>query len=152
MEMGTENTEQFALNPTISVCVPSYTNSATLARCLRSILDQDGVDFEILVVDDASSDGGAAIAATMLRPGVRLVRNGTRLGLCANHNKCIELAQGTRIQFVHGDDWLLPGALRRLGSCLDNPAVGLAFAPRRVMQDDIPLRWRLVTNPHRFFR
>lgn len=138
--------------PTISVCVPTYNNRATLERCLRSILDQDGVDFEIVVVDDESSDGCAAIAEAMLRPGDRLIRNDFRLGLCANHNKCIELAQGTRIQFVHGDDRLLPGALRRLAPCLDDPAVGLAFAPRRVEQDDIPLRWRLVTNPHRFFR
>ena len=57
------------LNPPISVCIPMYNNSATIERCLRSILDQAGVDFEIVVVDDDSSDESAAIAATMLRPG-----------------------------------------------------------------------------------
>jgi glycosyltransferase involved in cell wall biosynthesis len=140
-----------ALNPTISVCVPTYNNAATLARCLRSVLDQDGVDFEIVVVDDASSDDCVAIAATMLRPGDRLIRNESRLGLGGNHNKCIELARGTCIQFVHGDDWLLPRALQQLVPFFENPAVGLAFAPRRVVQDDIPRRWRLEGKPHRFF-
>jgi glycosyltransferase involved in cell wall biosynthesis len=149
--MGTDDADDLAVNPTISVCVPTYNNSVTVARCLRSILDQDGVDFEIVVVDDDSSDGCAAIAATMLRPGDRLIRNESRLGLNANHNKCIELARGTRIQFVHADDWLLPGALQRLAACFDNPAVGLAFAPRRVVQEDIPWWWRTVSRPHRFF-
>ncbi len=138
-------------NPTVSVCVPTYNNGATLARCLRSILDQDGADFEILVVDDCSSDDCAAVAAAMLRPGDSLIRNPSRLGLGANHNRCIELARGALIQFVHADDWLLPGALQRLAPCFDDPAVGLVFAPRRVVQGDIPWRWRTVSKPHRFF-
>ena len=150
IEMSTAS-DDLALTPTISVCVPTYNNSATITHCLRSILDQDGVDFEIVVIDDDSSDGCVAIVAAMLRPGDRLIRNQSRLGLGANHNKCIELARGTLIQFVHGDDWLLPGALQRLAPCFDDPAVGLAFAPRRVMQDDIPWLWRTVSKPHRFF-
>jgi len=151
VEMGTDDQGEPAPAPTISVCVPMYNNSATIARCLGSILEQEGVDFEIVVVDDESSDDCLAIAATMLRPGDRLIRNDVRLGLCANHNKCIELARGSRIQFVHADDWLLPGALRRLAPCFDDPSVGLAFAPRRVLQDDMPLRWRVVRRPHRSF-
>ncbi|MCV7377285.1 hypothetical protein BST11_23150 [Mycobacterium alsense] len=138
-------------NPALSVCVPMFNNSATIARCLRSILDQDGVEFEILVVDDESSDDCVAIAETMLRPGDRLVRNESRLGLNGNHNKCLELARGTCIQFVHGDDWLLPGALQALLACFDDPAVGMAFAPRRVVQDE-NLPWRRRVGPaHKHF-
>jgi glycosyltransferase involved in cell wall biosynthesis len=138
-------------SPTVSVCVPTYNNAATLARCLRSILDQDGVDFEIVVVDDASSDCSADIATAMLRPRDRLIRNETRLGLNANHNKCIALARAACLQFVHADDWLLPGALRRLAPCFDDPAVGVAFAPRQVVQDDVPWWRRTTRRPHRFF-
>ncbi|MFV0495912.1 glycosyltransferase family 2 protein [Mycobacterium sp.] len=113
-----------------------YNNSATIERSLRSILDQRDVEFEILVVDDDSTDDSAAIAATLLRPGDRLVRNQPRLGLNANHNRCLELARGDLIQFVHGDDWLLPGALRALAPCFEDPAVGMVFAPRRIDTDD----------------
>lgn len=122
----------------ISVCVPMYNNSKTIERCLRSILDQDGVEFEIVVVDDQSTDGGADIAAALLRSGDRLVRNETRLGLNENHNSCLRLARGDCIQFVHGDDWLLPGALRTLAPCFDNPNVGMTFAPRQVVTENIP--------------
>ncbi|MCV7442350.1 glycosyltransferase family 2 protein [Mycobacterium paraense] len=138
-------------DPAVSVCVPMYNNSATIERCLRSILDQDGVAFEIVVVDDDSSDDCAAIAKAMLRPGDRLIRNESRLGLNGNHNKCLELARGTCIQFVHGDDWLLPGALKSLVPYFDDPAVGMAFAPRRVVQDE-NLPWRRRVGPaHKHF-
>jgi glycosyltransferase involved in cell wall biosynthesis len=149
--MNPNDVDESPVIPSISVCVPMYNNSATLVRCLRSILDQDGVEFEIVIVDDDSSDDCADIAATMLRTGDRLISNESRLGLNQNHNKCLELARGTRIQFVHADDWLLPGALRKLAPCFDDPAVGLAFAPRRVVQDNIPWWWRAASNPHRFF-
>jgi glycosyltransferase involved in cell wall biosynthesis len=136
--------------PTISVCIPIYNNSTTLARCLRSVLDQDGVDFEIVVVDDDSSDDSLAIAASMLRAGDRLIRNEFRLGLNLNHNKCLELARGTYVQFVHADDWLLPAALQTLTRCFDDPTVGLAFAPRRVQTDD--LAWKMhFAAPHVHF-
>ena len=134
--------EELPANPPISVCVPMYNNSTTIARCLRSILDQDGVEFEVVIVDDHSSDDCVAIATAMLRSGDRLVSNGSRLGLNGNHNKCLELARGECIQFVHGDDWLLPGALETLARCFSNPLVGLAFAPRRILNDDIPW-WRV---------
>jgi glycosyltransferase involved in cell wall biosynthesis len=117
-----------------------YNNGETIARCLRSILDQEGVDFEIVVVDDHSSDNGADVAATLLRPGDRLIRNESRLGLNENHNKALGFARGRHIQFVHGDDWLLPGALKTLASCFDDPTIGLAFAPRRIVTED--LKWR----------
>jgi len=113
-----------------------YNNGATIERCLQSILDQDGVEFEIVVVDDNSSDDSVAVAARMLRPGDRLIRNESRGGLNQNHNRCLEHARGTCIQFVHGDDWLLPGALQALSRCFDDPAVGMAFAPRRVAGND----------------
>jgi glycosyltransferase involved in cell wall biosynthesis len=134
----THNIDDASAKPLVSVCVPMYNNGATIERCLRSILDQEGVDFEIVVVDDQSTDGGAELAASMLRAGDRLVRNETRLGLNENHNSCLKLARGDCVQFVHGDDWLLPGGLRTLARCFEDPAVGLAFAPRQVVTDDIP--------------
>lgn len=139
--------------PRVSVCVPMYNNSATIERCLRSVLEQQGVEFEIVVVDDQSSDAGAATAATLLRPSDRLVRNESRLGLNANHNRCLELARGECIQFLHGDDWLLPGALKTLAECFDDAAIGLAFAPRQVVTDDLPWteRRRAPAKLHVYF-
>ena len=149
--MSPVDLDDVSATKSVSVCVPMYNNGATIARCLRSILDQNGVDFEVLIVDDDSSDDGPAIAATMLRPGDRLICNRSRLGLNGNHNRCLELAQGSYVQFVHADDWLLPDALQTLAGCLDDPTVGLAFAPRQVVSDD--RKWkRRYGQPHNHFR
>ncbi|WP_255730605.1 MULTISPECIES: glycosyltransferase family 2 protein [Mycobacterium] len=138
--------------PLVSVCIPMYNNSATIARCLQSILDQEGVEFEIVVVDDDSPDGCADIAAAMLRPGDRLIRNEVRLGLNGNHNKCMEVARGDLIQFVHGDDWLLPGALQTLARCFDDSRIGLAFAPRQMVYENIPFTMRIGPRHIYFLR
>lgn len=135
----------------VSVCIPMYNNAATIERCLTSILAQQGVDFEIVVVDDDSSDDGPEIVQSLLRPRDRLVRNRIRLGLNGNHNRCLELARGDYVQFVHADDWLLPGALATLAGCLADPSVGMAFAPRQVVTDDVAWQ-RRYGNLHRHFR
>ncbi|HKR51943.1 MAG TPA: glycosyltransferase family 2 protein [Pseudonocardiaceae bacterium] len=119
------------------MCVPTYNSATTVARCLGSALAQDGVDFEILVVDDSSADGCADIVNGLLRPRDRLVINDSRLGLAGNHNRCLALARGTYIQFVHADDWLLPGALKSLVAELDGARAGMAFAPRKVVTEDV---------------
>ena len=83
------------VTPPVTVCVPMYNDAATIERCLRSVLDQDGVEFEIVVVDDDSSDDSVSIATGLLRPGDRLIRNESRVGLNQNHNKCLNLAGGS---------------------------------------------------------
>ena len=83
------------VSPPVTVCVPMYNDAATIERCLRSILDQHGVEFEIVVVDDDSSDDSVSIATGLLRPGDRLIRNESRVGLNQNHNKCLNLAGGS---------------------------------------------------------
>jgi glycosyltransferase involved in cell wall biosynthesis len=149
--VNSNDAEGLPASPLISVCVPMYNNGATIVRCLRSVLDQDG-EFEIVVVDDDSSDDSVAIATTMLRAGDRLIRNGSRLGVSQNHNKCLQLARGSYIQFVHGDDWLLPGALQTFARCFDDPTVGLAFAPRRVLTDDLAWLRRFGRLHTRFWK
>lgn len=138
--------------PTVSVCIPVYNNAATLARCLESVLTQEGVDFEVLVIDDDSTDDSVAIATAALTSGHRLVKNTPRLGLAGNHNRCLDLARGEYIQFVHADDWLLPGALRTLADELDESRAGMAWAPRQVVTDDV--EWLRAYGQHykRFWR
>lgn len=122
--------------PTVSVCIPTYNSAATVKRCLDSVLAQQGVDFEIVVIDDDSADGTADLVEAMLRPGDRVIRNVDRLGLVGNHNRCIAEARGTYVQFVHADDWLLPGALAALVAELEQSQGGMAWAPRTIVTDD----------------
>ena len=133
----------------ISVCVPMFCQQETIRRCLDSALRQDHPSFEILVVDDGSDDDGPEIARSMLRPGDRLVVNEHNLGAAGNHNRCLELARGRYVQFLPGDDELLPGCLSTLARHM---ALGVVFtfAPRRLNTDDPRLEKEIGSLHHRF--
>jgi len=118
--------------PMVSVCIPVYNSVDTIARSIESVLAQTYPNFECLVVDDHSNDGTAEAVAAFTDPRVRLVRNDTNLGMVGNHNKCVRIAHGELIQFVGGDDWLLPQCLEVLVPSFESPSVGMAFARRRV--------------------
>lgn len=113
----------------VTVCIPSYNHESTIERALTSATSQPEAS-EILVVDDCSTDATVAMAQAVGDPRIKVVRNERNLGLVGNHNRCLELASGDLIQFLHGDDALLPGAISQLASFFDDPEVGLVFAPR----------------------
>lgn len=123
--------------PRLSVCVPVYNSEDTVERSLDSILAQSFRDFECIVVDNHSDDTTAERAERYtVDQRLRLVRNESNIGLVGNHNKCLHLARGELLQFVHGDDWLLPDCFSRLVPRFSAGNVGLAFAPRRVESTD----------------
>lgn len=91
----------------ISVVIPLYNGEAYIDRSIRSILAQTTLPAEILVIDDGSTDGGAALVLEKNYPLVRLIRqkNG---GVSAARNKGIDEAQGEYIAFLDADDEWLP--------------------------------------------
>ena len=92
--------------PAISVCVPLYNGAAFLEECLQAIVDQEFEDFEVLILDDCSSDDGPAIARRFVEGDkrFRFVANDRNLGLVGNWNECIRVATGRWIKFLFQDD------------------------------------------------
>ncbi|TLG05314.1 glycosyltransferase [Nocardia cyriacigeorgica] len=95
---------------TLSVCVPSYNAGRTLATTMRSILSQD-VDFELIVVDNASTDATADIAASFDDKRIRIFRNDEILPIGDNWNRAVALSTGRLVKIVCADDVLRPDAL-----------------------------------------
>ena len=127
-------------NPKVSVCIPVYNSAAYLAPAVESALAQCYESFEILIVDDCSTDGSAEIATGFAgRDGrVRFVPNSINLGMVKNWNHCLELARGEYIKFLFGDDLLSsPHNLERLAGVLDrHPEVRLACSYRSLIDDN----------------
>lgn len=94
----------------LSVCVPAYQAGRTLEPTMRSILSQD-VEFELLVLDNASTDETGEIAASFADPRVRIERNEATLRIGDNWNRVIQLSTGELVKVVCADDILLPGSL-----------------------------------------
>lgn len=100
----------------ISVCVPTYNGAAYLRQCLDSIRAQSFGDFEVVIVDDCSSDDTLAIAREYVASDARfrVERNPANLGLVGNWNRCIDIARGEWIKFVFQDDFIDPRCLELL--------------------------------------
>jgi glycosyltransferase involved in cell wall biosynthesis len=123
--------------PKISICIPVYNSAAYLAAAVESALAQKCDSFEILIVDDGSTDGSADIAAGFAERSllVRFIANSTNIGMVPNWNRCMKLARGEYIKFLFGDDLLSsPDNISRLAGTLDrHPEVALACSFRSII-------------------
>jgi hypothetical protein len=98
--------------PQFSVCIPAYRNPATLEACLRTVLDQPGDDYEIVVSDDQGPPGIRALAERLAQPDrIRYLRTPQRLGLRGNFEHCVTHSRGRYVTILGDDDGLCRNAL-----------------------------------------
>jgi len=98
------------MTPRFSVIIPAYNSVATLARAIDSVLAQSRPAYEIIVVDDGSTDGTAAVAETF-GDAVKLVRQ-ANAGVAAARNAGARAASGDWLAFLDADDWYCPDRLK----------------------------------------
>jgi glycosyltransferase involved in cell wall biosynthesis len=96
-----------------SVLIPLYNKARYIEGTIKSVLAQTCADFELLVIDDGSNDGGADIVAAFDDPRLRLIRK-TNSGVSVTRNLGIELALGEWVAFLDADDWHHPKYLESL--------------------------------------
>jgi glycosyltransferase involved in cell wall biosynthesis len=111
--------------PHVSVIIPTYNRAAMLRECLQSVQVQTYRDFEIIVIDDGSTDDTRATAESFAR--VRYFYQENR-GVAAARNYGIKLARGEYIAFLDSDDLWLPPHLQLTVSFLDaHPQIGMVY-------------------------
>jgi glycosyltransferase involved in cell wall biosynthesis len=114
----------------IDVIVPCYNYGRFLEQCVNSVLRQEGVDVRALIIDDASPDNTAEVAAALAwqDPRVTVIRHTTNKGHISTYNEGIEWASADYMLLLSADDYLLPGALARATNLMDaHPEVGFSF-------------------------
>lgn len=114
----------------ISIVIPVYNKAAYLERCLASIFRQDYDDYEIVAVDDGSTDGSAALCDGLAagNPHLRVVHQ-PNAGVTAARRRGVETARGRYIVFVDPDDELLPGALAAQHQAIERTGADEVIAP-----------------------
>jgi glycosyltransferase involved in cell wall biosynthesis len=108
--------------PRISVVIPLYNSVRWVGEMLDSVLAQTEQDFEVVVADDASSDGSAEVVIGCDDPRVRYQRHEPNIGPAANWNHAVSEARGRYVKLLCADDLLYPTSLERGAAVLDDPA------------------------------
>ena len=119
----------------ISVVVPVYNDERYIAECLTSLRDQSCAPAEIILVDNASTDGSVSVAEALTLPNLRLIRNPKNLGATAARNIALEVAGEPFAIFLDSDDFLGKDALE------------LAYSAITDSQCDICLLQLVKTGP-----
>jgi len=120
----------------ISVCIPVYNGDNYIRDSIESVLNQTEKKFELLVVDNCSTDQTLNIVAEYDDPRIRVFVNKRNLGADANFNRCIELAKGEFIVLLSHDDVLIPTALEVFSKALVlDSEVGLAYSSYYIIDE-----------------
>jgi glycosyltransferase involved in cell wall biosynthesis len=133
--------------PDVSICVPAYNTARWIVRAVESALSQTYRSLEVVVVDDASTDGTLERVRELHDPRIRLYSNSRNLGHSGNWNRSLSLARGRLIKFLCADDVLYPDCLEAMVSLFTtHPSIGLVFSLRDVEtegpDDAAALAWR----------
>ena len=128
--------------PTVSVLVKAYNHAAYVRRTIDSILAQSFQDFEIVVTDDASTDGTADILRSYRDPRIKLATLSVNLGISGAMNATIDRSRGRYLAILNSDDWSFPGRLQQQVDCLArNPEISLVFGlPKMIGEHDEPVQ------------
>lgn len=150
------------MHPEVSVIIVSWNTKDILMDCLRSLYVQTRTSMQVIVVDNASSDGSADAVANGF-PQVELIRSQENLGFAKGNNRGLEAAEGRYILYLNPDTIILDGAVDKMLRFLDaHPGIGVLgphtfnadgittqdtviFKPtlRRMFHTHVPL-WRLI--------
>lgn len=129
----------------VSIGIPAYNRARTLERAIRSALAQDHPNVEVLVCDDASTDGTERLCGELSaqHTALRYIRSPHNIGLTANFLRVLELARGEYFMWLSDDDWLdrnyVSACLRELGR---NPHLAQVCGTPVIYQDAVAIEER----------
>lgn len=122
----------------ISVCIPSFNNERFIAAAIRSVLDQTLGDFELIIVDDLSTDRTREKIREFSDARIRLIENDRNLGQERNWNKALGEVRGRFVKILPGDDVLYPRCLERQWQAFQDPSaeeIALVCCARDVIDE-----------------
>ena len=133
---------QLQADATVTVVIPCYNYARYLPQAVASVLGQQGVAVNIVIVDDASTDDSLAVARALARrdPRVTVIAHRHNAGPVQTFNDGLSVARGEFLVRLDADDLLTPGALSRAVAVMRaHPSVGLVYGhPLHFSQDRLP--------------
>ena len=127
--IGTEEVRVSVRQPQVSVIMPAYNVDRYVQRAVTSLQNQTLSDFELLVVDDGSSDRTGQILDALAERDIRItVIHQANAGAPAARNAALDRARGTYVMFMDADDWIEPNMLSDMVAMADENRLELAIS------------------------
>ncbi len=105
----------------VSIIIPIYNVAEYLPRCIESVLNQDNIDLEVLLINDGSTDTSGEICEEYAKNDRRVrVFHQENSGVSAARNKGIEESSGDWLTFVDADDWIEPNSIQKIINIKNN--------------------------------
>ncbi len=120
----------------VSVIMPAYNRAHVIGRAIKSVLAQTYNDFELIIVDDGSSDKTEEVVRSFDDPRIRFLRHERNRGVCAARNTGIKASQGDFITFLDSDDEFTPARLQEQVSALKKYGANNIFVTGTIFLDD----------------
>lgn len=131
-------------NPTVTVIIPTYNRALLLGRAIQSVLNQTYQDFELIVVDDASSDNTEEVVRSFADPRIHYLRHEKNRGAAVARNTGIEASQGGYMAFLDSDDEWLADKLEKQMKVFEDVSsmVGVVYTDMwRIGQNGVRRYW-----------
>lgn len=121
-------------SPLVSVCIPTFNGERYLRKTIESVLNQDWPHLEVIIADDASSDGTMRVVDELRDERFSVIKHTESIGPEGNWNAACAAANGEFIKLLCQDDLLMGGCLTAQVRVLqDNPSASFAWSPRDVI-------------------
>jgi glycosyltransferase involved in cell wall biosynthesis len=114
--------------PRVTIAIPLYNKARYIGQTLESALRQTYRDIEVVVVDNCSTDGSYEIVTTHHDSRIRVIRHAENIGLIANFNAALALAEGEFVKILCADDLLQPDCIAKQVEALDRAGPAAAMA------------------------
>lgn len=122
--------------PLVTIGIPAFDCGPFVGAAIASALAQDHPNFEVLVIDDASTDDTLAVVRSFDDPRLRVIANDHNVGMAENHNRVLAEARGEFTKILHADDVIEPDAVRLQAAALSaDPQIALVSSRRRIIDD-----------------
>ncbi len=135
-------------SPKVSIVIPAYNVEAYILDTLRSVIDQTFLDFEVLVVNDGSTDRTSEVITQFIQQDSRFkILHKPNGGLSSARNFGIRHAEGKYIALLDGDDLYLPNKLATHIEVLDrNPSVGVVYSASQAIRENGDPTWMTLSG------
>lgn len=123
----------------ISVCIPVYNGAEYIEAAINSVLQQSITDFELIIVDNKSTDDTISLIKKHTDVRIKLFQNESNIGMLGNWNKAMSLAKGTYVKILPADDLLYPDCLLLQSTILDkdtNKKISLVCGRKNVINSE----------------